>query len=67
MKSFDIIAHVCTLPDVSPNFVRICIAFLKEEQKKQKYLHMQDAIELSFQRRALERNAWEVYGGIPTE
>jgi hypothetical protein len=57
MKSFDIIAHVCTLPDVSPDFVRICI----------KFLHMQDAIDLTAQRRALECDAWELYGGIPTE
>lgn len=67
MKNFDIISHVCTLPDVNPNFVRVCIAFLKEEQRKQKHLRMQDAIHLTFERRALERDAWEVYSGIPTE
>lgn len=67
MKSFDIIAHVCTLPDINPNFVRVCIKFLKEEQRKQHHLHIQDAINLSFQRRALECDAWELYGGIPTE
>jgi len=67
MKTFDIIAHVCTLPDTNPNFVRRCIQFLKEEQKKQRHLHMQDAIDLTFQRRALECDAWEVFGGIPTE
>ena len=67
MKSFDIIAHICTMPDVHPNFVRRCIQFLKNEQRKQKHLHMQDAIELAAQRRALECDAWELFGGIPTE
>ena len=62
--NFDIIAHICEIPTTDPEFVKICISFLKKERKLQKKLTMQNSINLTTERRNLEYEAWENYTHI---
>lgn len=57
-QHFDIIAHICEIPNADPQFVKICIAFLKKEKRLQRRLTMQNSIKLTFERKALELDAW---------
>jgi hypothetical protein len=61
---FDIIAHICEIPNTDEQFVKICIAFLKKEKRLQRKLTMQNSINLMIERRNLEHEAWETYNHI---
>lgn len=61
---FDIITHICEIPNVNEEFVKLCIAFLKKEKRLQRKLTMQNIINLTTERRNLEYEAWENYNHI---